>query len=199
MNEIKQIIAERMKFIRQNKNLSLDQAAELTEISKAMLSQIERGQSIPTITTLWKISAGYKVPITYFLEEEKKDYTLMDFMGSKPVYAENRKMRLHQLFPYNPAQNIEMLYIEFESGCIHHSEKHMNGVEEYVFVLSGSLLLSLGQEVVSVSEKQAFRFRADLPHSYSNSSEILCKIINIIYYPPAISDVSHELKLGENL
>ncbi|MDF2869117.1 MAG: Transcriptional regulator yidN, Cro/CI family [Anaerocolumna sp.] len=194
MNEIKQIIAERMKSIRQSKNLSLDQAAEITETSKAMLSQIERGQSIPTITTLWKISTGYKVPITYFMEEEKNNYTLTDFMGSEPVFADNRKMRLHQLFPYNPAQNIEMLYIEFEPDCIHHSEKHMNGVEEYVFVLSGSLLLSLGQETVPVYEKQAFRFRADVAHSYSNTSEKLCTIINIIYYPPAISVAKHELK-----
>jgi transcriptional regulator with XRE-family HTH domain len=186
MNDLKLTILERMKMIRSNKHLSLDQAAEITGISKAMLSQIERGQSIPTITTLWKIATGYKVPLTYFLEEEKANYTLIDIFETKPIYENNKKMRTYTLFPYNPAQNFEMLYIEFDKDCIHESLKHIDGVEEYIFVLTGSLELCLGQEKIKISEKQCFRFKADVPHRYVNLSQDMCTIQNIIFYPLAI-------------
>ena len=45
-------IGERLREIRINLNLSLDKTAKLTGISKPMLGQIERGQAVPTITTL---------------------------------------------------------------------------------------------------------------------------------------------------
>ena len=53
-------IGERLREIRVNANLSLDETAKLTGVSKPMLGQIERGQSVPTITTLWKIATGLK-------------------------------------------------------------------------------------------------------------------------------------------
>ncbi len=183
MDDLKATIVERMKAIRNAKQLTLDQAAEHTGISKAMLSQIERGLSMPTITTLWKISTGYKVPLTYFLEEEKNNYTKVDILKSEPIYAEEQKMRTFTLFPYNPTQNFEMLYIEFDSGCIHESSKHITGVEEYIFIQHGSMELKVGPDTIFLDEKQCFRFKADVPHSYTNSSEDICSILNIIYYP----------------
>ncbi|MPM72591.1 HTH-type transcriptional regulator SutR [bioreactor metagenome] len=183
MDDLKLTIMERMKTIRTVKQLNLDQASEMTGISKAMLSQIERGQSMPTITTLWKISTGYKVPLTYFLEKASSDNTVTDITDMEPVYEEDKKMRTYTLVPYNPAQNFEMLYIEFDPHCVHRSSKHISGVEEYIFVQSGQLELELNAETVKIIEKQCFRFRADVAHGYINTSERVCGIINLIVYP----------------
>ncbi len=184
MENLKAVIVERLKLIRHTKQLNLDQAAELTGISKAMLSQMERGQSMPTITTLWKIATGYKVPLTYFLEEEKSSFTLVDYQNSIPILEENGLMKTFTLFSYNPVQNFEMLYIEFEPKCVHESAKHMDGVEEYIFVQAGSLKLHLGQQEITLFEKQCFRFQADVPHRYINEDDKnSCSILNIIFYP----------------
>ena len=67
-------IGERLKEIRANHNLTLDDTAKVTGVSKPMLGQIERGQSIPTITILWKIATGLKVPLSSFLEEQQPEY-----------------------------------------------------------------------------------------------------------------------------
>ena len=56
-------IGERLKEIRKTRGLTLDAVSEMTDVSKPMLGQIERGQSSPTINTLWKISNGLKVPL----------------------------------------------------------------------------------------------------------------------------------------
>jgi len=183
VNELKKIIVERMKLVRSGRKLSLEQAAELTGISKAMLSQLERGQSMPTITTLWKISTGYRVPLTYFLEQEKSSYTKIDTLNTEPVYEEEQRMRTYTLFPYNPVQSFEMLYIEFDPGCVHESGKHIAGVEEYLFLEAGELELRVGQDRVLLTGKQCFRFRADVPHCYTNASDRVCSVLNLIFYP----------------
>lgn len=65
-------IGKHLKNIRQNRELSLDEAAEMTSVSKPMLGQIERGQSSPTITTLWKIATGLKVLCHHFCRRKRK-------------------------------------------------------------------------------------------------------------------------------
>jgi len=71
-------VGNRLKAIRAQKNLTLDEVAKLTDVSKPMLGQIERGQSTPTITTLSKIATGLKVPVSTFLKEEEPEFTVAD-------------------------------------------------------------------------------------------------------------------------
>lgn len=55
MEQVSLKIGERLKEIRNTRQLTLDDVSELTGVSKPMLGQIERGQSSPTINILWKI------------------------------------------------------------------------------------------------------------------------------------------------
>lgn len=66
MEELNLKIGDRLKEIRIRRQMSLENVAELTGVSKPMLGQIERGQSTPTINTLWKIATGLKVPLSSF-------------------------------------------------------------------------------------------------------------------------------------
>ena len=119
-------IGEKLKSIRMARTLSLDDTAVLTGVSKPMLGQIERGQSIPTVTTLWKIATGLKTPLSAFLEEPQTEYTV-------------------------------------------------TGPDEAKVVL--------GDRPVEVSERQAIRFRADIPHAYQNVTGDRCEVYNTIFYP----------------
>ncbi len=176
-------IGERLKEIRTNRKLSLDEAAKLTQVSKPMLGQIERGQSIPTITTLWKIATGLKVPLSSFLEQQQTEYSVIDIGEKEIIFEDNGRMRAYTLFSYDPIRNVEIFYIEFDEGCRHKSDKHNDGVEEYVFVLTGKLQLVLNEKEIVVGEKQAIRFRADIPHGYHNPFDEKCTIYNTIFYP----------------
>lgn len=175
-------IGKQLKKIRQGRELSLDEAAVLTEVSKPMLGQIERGQSSPTITTLWKIATGLKVPLSLFLQEEKAQYSVVDLSEQNAVSAENGAMRANTLFPYDPIRNFEAFYIEFDAGCIHTSDRHNDNVEETVYVISGKLDMVISGEKVTLAEKQAIRFSANVTHSYQNNYNGLCCVYNTIFY-----------------
>lgn len=102
------VIGKRLKMIRAERQLSLDEVSKLTEVSKPMLGQIERGQSSPTITTLWKIAVGLKVPLSSLLEEEEKECTVVEIRSKEPIVEDNGKMKAYPIFSFDPNRQIEI-------------------------------------------------------------------------------------------
>lgn len=72
MQEMNQHLAQRLKGLRSELGWSLDVAARETGVSKAMLGQIERGESSPTVATLWKIATGFRVSFSSFIEPTRQ-------------------------------------------------------------------------------------------------------------------------------
>ena len=171
------------KWINDNVRKGLDDVAELTGVSKPMLGQIERGQSSPTINILWKISTGLKIPLSFFCKQEEAEYTVAG-LGEKDVITEEEGgMRAYPLFSFDPVRNVEVFYIEFDAGVCHESFPHVTGVEEYVFLVHGTLKMVIGGKEVLLEEKQSIRFRADVSHAYHNVSDKVCTAYNVIFYP----------------
>ena len=108
MNETTSLIGERLREVRAGLDISLDEAARMTGVSKPMLGQIERGQSIPTITTLWKIATGLKTPLSTFLQERQPEYTTIGIYDDPPVTEDSGKMRAYSIFPFDPIRSMEM-------------------------------------------------------------------------------------------
>lgn len=177
------MIGEKLKTLRTSRGMSLDEISVLTGVSKPMLGQIERKQSVPTVTTLWKIATGLKKPLSYFLEGQQAEYSIASPNKENVIWGDGKKMRAYPLFTYDPIRSVETFYIEFDAGCQHNSDKHIDGVEEHIFVLHGVLHIVLGDKTIEVGERQAVRFRADIPHIYQNLLENKCEVYNTIFYP----------------
>ena len=77
-------IASNLREIRDKRNLSLDQLAQLTGVSKSMLRQIETGRSSPTIATIWKIANGLRVSFTTLLRKPIIQAEVRSFREQKP-------------------------------------------------------------------------------------------------------------------
>lgn len=183
MENVSLKIGERLKEIRTLRQLTLEEAAKITGVSKPMLGQIERGQSAPTINTLWKIATGLKIPLSAFCKQQAAEYTIAQLDENNVISAENGQMRAYPLFPYDPVRNLEIFYIEFDGSVLHNSEQHAEGVEEYVFVVQGTLELIFNNQRITLTEKQSARFQADIPHGYHNCRAQCCHIYNLIFYP----------------
>lgn len=89
MEQVSLKIGERLKEIRNTRHLTLDEAAELTGVSKPMLGQIERGQSSPTINVLWKISTGLKIPLSFFYRQPETEYTVAGLPEKEMITEED--------------------------------------------------------------------------------------------------------------
>ena len=175
-------VGKELKSIRQQRGLTLDEAAVLTGVSKPMLGQIERGQSSPTINTLWKIATGLKLPLSALLREQEGGFSAARPSADRMISEEDGAMRAYTLFPFDPLRSFEAFYIEFDAGCTHCSEGHCDNVEETVFVISGRLDITVNGQTVTLSANEAARFPAGSEHIYANPYDEPCRVYNTIFY-----------------
>ena len=181
-NPIKDI-GPKLKKVRFDRGLTLDNVAEMTGVSKTMLGQIERGVSIPSITVLWKIAKGLRLSLSSLFNEEPSAYKPLSITEDMtPVYDENRGMVLYNIFPFDPVQGFEYFYIILKPGTCHHSEPHIDAVDEYVIVTKGTLTLELDGHRFTMAAPSKIRFHANIPHSYCNFTEEDVVFQNIMKY-----------------
>jgi len=186
MQDPKDHLATTLKEIRKNKGLSLDALGKQTGVSKAMLGQIERGESSPTVSTLWKIATGLEVSLSTFIEP------LPTHSFQAPVIRTADEIRQHPaheglmispLFPYEKELGFEYLELTFEAGYEHISEPHVRGVVEITTVLEGVLEIYYQGKWHKLEKGQTMRHAGDKEHGYRNPSSSNTKIINVIHYP----------------
>ena len=158
-------IALRLKELRQLRGWSLDTAAKNTGVSKAMLGQIERGESSPTIRTLWKIAGGFESSFSSFLyddageKEAKKGDALMSF-------PDDPAMQIQTLFPYSSTTRMEVLAVTLLDKHEQQAAPHQPGVIEHVLVVEGTLELFFDGTWHVLPAGGKARFHADQPHIY---------------------------------
>ena len=182
MEEITQLVRKNLKRIREEKKLSLEKLAELTGVSKSMLGQIERGDSSPTIATVWKIANGLKVSFTSLLNAPQADTTVVERSQIQALVEDNGKYRLYPCFPIEEGRRFEVYAIEIEQGGYLSAEAHPEGTQEFLTVFMGELTVQVEDQEYRVGMGDAIRFRADKPHAYHNSGEGLAKISLVIHY-----------------
>ena len=183
--EPNQHLATTLRALRNQQGWSLDRTAQETGVSKAMLGQIERGESSPTIATLWKIATGFRTSLSSFL------YPLP--IGGDPgvVYRAPRADRVRHggdgmvvesVFPYDPYYGFELFELTLQPAYERLSEAHELGVCEHVIVLGGQMDVLVEGEWIALAEGDALRFAADRPHGYRNPGAEPALFHNLICY-----------------
>jgi len=169
-------IASHLKSERKKKGLSLDATSKLTGVSKAMLGQIERGESSPTISTLWKIASGLETSFSAFFANDP------DLRSNELTFPDDARMQVTTLFPYKADSGMEMFEITLTDFHQQMSSPHGVGVIEHVHVLKGRLKLFFDNQWHEFNQGESVRFFSDQPHGYEAESESVT-FQNIVCYP----------------
>lgn len=183
MDNLNLIVAQNLKRIRDEKKLSLEKAAELTGVSKTMLSQIERGESSPTISTVWKIATGLKTSFTELVDKPQPDTVILGKDDVASMAEDSGRYRIYPFFPYEDGRRFEVYMIEIEAGGSLCAEAHSEGTQEFITVFDGEATIRVGDEEYIILNGSAIRFKADKPHAYFNNSATLVRMNMVIYYP----------------
>jgi transcriptional regulator with XRE-family HTH domain len=184
MDTLVQIIAGNLKKYRETRNLSLEKVSQATGVSKSMLSQIENGNTNPSISTLLKIANGLRMSFTTLLKERKPPMLIVDNTHMEPIVAEDQKYRLYPLFPFESGKRFEIYYFEMEPGTHRVSEGcFVEHAAEYIFVQQGLLKITVGENDSTVHADQSITFDASRQHEYTNMGNEVIKAIMMLYYP----------------
>ena len=176
-------VGQNLRRLRNGLGLSLDEASKLTGVSKAMLGQIERGESSPTISTLWKISSGLKVNFISLLDDNRNQLVLVKKDDIKAIKEEEgKKMIIYPIFPFDSKKGIDVFLVELYPDCSHVSAIHKNVLEEMILVSEGTLTIQVEQEVYELNKGDSLKFGGGLNHIYMNKGNEKVLFHNIEIY-----------------
>ncbi len=181
MNSLNKNIAKNLKELRKTADWSLDKAALQTGVSKAMLGQIEREESSPTVSTLWKIATGFRVPFSKLLEKTAKNP--LNTLGEEGHWRSVGGLEVNSIFPYDPEIRCEFFILKLYPGYRHISPPHETGVVEHILVIEGTLEVLQNGAWIAISTGQGTRFAADTEHGYRNPTKQEVVFHNVIHYP----------------
>lgn len=170
-----------MKALRKDRQLSLDELSKLTAVSASMLGEIERGVTNPTITVLWKITNGLKVPLSSLMKEGNGSTSVVYHHNSQ-ICLEGDGFKIFSLFGFDQDKKTEIFYKTFEPGSHLESDGHGKGVEECILVADGTLTIETNNEVHRLSRGDAINFTSSMKHSYINCGTSSASAFVIIYY-----------------
>lgn len=183
MDFMNSIVAVNIKRLREENKLSMEELAKLSGVSKSMIAQIERGEGNPTLSTLWKISNGMKVPFDALTVRPKVPYEIVKNSDVQPLYEDDGKVRNFSLFPDNENRRFAIYYLELEKGSYWQSEAHLRGATEFITIFSGAVEIEVDQKSFLVQKGESIRFNADTAHSYKNLGDELAIMHMTIYNP----------------
>lgn len=156
----------RLKAARTEKGLSLDAVAKLSGVSRSMVSQIERGDSSPTIATLWNLTRALQVDFAGLLDDGLNGRIEVTRSSEIPK-IENRGAGciIRILSPPEDAGRHEVYELHFEAGGVLDSQAHAHGAREHLTVSKGTLTVTSGESQEKLGIGDTARYPADVPHA----------------------------------
>ncbi len=173
-------IALNLRKIRAASGMSLSKAAEATGVSKAMLGQIERGESSPTIATLWKIAKGFHLPLSRLIGDSGQEQAAEDIPFKTVQFPGSIAVKI--VFPFDPDLGAETFQISLKPDQSHVSQPHEAGVCEEVFVLQGEMEVLRQGDWIALKTGEGIRFKADQLHGYRAGAQGAA-FLNMHHYP----------------
>jgi transcriptional regulator with XRE-family HTH domain len=187
--EIRELkIGEKIRKLRRERRLTLQELADLTILSKPLLSQIENDQVTPPIATLLKIAKGLKVAIHYFFEEEgdRQKYVLTrggDGMTSsrRPGNDAAQGYLYRSLAPGIRQKPIEPFLVEFVQTAWDDSFFFSHDGVEFIMLLEGELEFRYGREIMTLAPGDSIYYDSSEPHGYVSTGKVRARAVVVLY------------------
>ena len=177
-------IGDRIKFLRQRKQMGLVELGRHTGLSASFLSQLETGRVVPTLRNLARIAMVFSKDLSYFFEPERPELFRI-------IRAEERQ-RLPQTGVDDPGYYFESLgHVPMDGGIAPYvaeflpstdrrqPRSHAHPGAEFLYVLSGCLRLTHDGQVDDLENGDAVFFHASATHSYERVGEEDCTALII--------------------
>jgi transcriptional regulator with XRE-family HTH domain len=175
-------VAAHLREHRKRREMSLDQLAQLTGVSRAALSQIETRKTNPTIGVLWKIASGLGIAFSDLIGEAPTGLSILRRGEAQLLRSLDGKFDSRPVMPAAGIPQIEMYELRLSARARHASEPHGPGTREIVVVLSGSMRMTVGDHSDDLGPGDSVVFDANKPHVYENTGSSEARYHNVIVY-----------------
>jgi transcriptional regulator with XRE-family HTH domain len=172
----------RVRELRRGRGLTLEDLAEQSGVSRAMISKLERGEKNPTLVVAAKLAEGLGVTLSQLAGmEERREVVVVPRERRMVMRDPETGFERQLLSPNFVGRGVEFIRNEIPEGSTSGEfPPHRRGVEEHIVVERGSLRATVGGEEYLLGEGDALYFEADVPHCFDNAGEGECSYYLVI-------------------
>jgi XRE family transcriptional regulator, regulator of sulfur utilization len=164
-------------------SLSLRDLAERSGVSAQMLSQVERGETSPTLAVAAKIAAGLELTLSQLLRLDEGQHVAISRAAGRRT-SRRGGHAFEELTPPLPGQRADVSMHVLDPGATTGGAAdppmHEPGSRETVVILAGALALVLEGTRHELAEGDSVTFDADLPHHFENEGNDPTRFIAVI-------------------
>jgi len=180
---INRAVGARVHALREAMGLSLRDLAERSGVSAQMLSQVERGETSPTLAVAKKIAAGLELTLSQLLRLDEGEHVTVSRAGARRHF-ERGGHRYEELTPPLPGQRSDVSLHALGAGAATGGPDdppiHEPGSRETTVVLSGTLALVVDGTRYQLGAGDSVTFDADLPHHFENDGDEQTRFLAVI-------------------
>lgn len=181
------IVGGNLRRLRTRRGLSLERLAQISGVSRAMLGQIELGQSAPTINVLWKIARALEVTFSALISARTQSGALvLRSSESKLLTSKDRSFSSRALFPFDEPRRVEFYELRLAGGSVEDADAHPPGTTENLVVTGGALEIDVAGDTHRLEAGDSILFEADTPHAYRNPGKVEAVMYLVMTYAEEI-------------
>ncbi len=172
----------RVRELRRGRGLTLEDLAEQSGVSRAMISKLERGEKNPTLVVAAKLAEGLGVTLSRLAgTEERREIFVVPRERRMVMRDPETGFERQLLSPNFVGRGVEFIRNKIPEGSTSGEfPPHRSGVEEHIVVERGSLRAILGSEEYLLREGDALYFEADVRHRFDNAGKGECSYYLVI-------------------
>lgn len=162
---------KKIRELRKQQKLSIEQLAAKAELSSGMISQMERDLIIPSVGSLWKVAKALSVHINYFFDEYEPGDPIVRKAERKQIILPHSNVTYELLSPAL-SKKLEFLMIKIEPGETNSDEQISHEGEECGYMLQGSMKVKWGSREFILNEGDSIYLDSTVPHRFINIGDI---------------------------
>jgi len=168
--DIDQRIGARIKELRGEKGLTLDGLAERADVSRAMLSRIERGESSPTAQLMNKVCGGLGITLSALFAETSTPASPLARRETQTTWRDPATRYLRR--DISPAgASVDIVEVEFPPRkSVAFDNMHLPNIEQQIWVLEGVLEMEVGDEAFRLNEGDCLKMHLGQSLLFRNPS-----------------------------
>ena len=183
----KYAIGEKLRRLRLRKKMGLVELGRHTGLSAAMLSKIERGRLFPTLPTLLRIAMVFNVGLEHFFTDGRHVSALArkeDRLVFEEKFGGNEVAYRFECLDFNAGdRRLNAFYAEFPKTAQGRVRTHEHDGVEFIYLLSGSLAVRIGEEEHKLRKEDAIYFDSRVAHSYRAAGNAPCSAVVVTLAP----------------
>ncbi|MDP9849516.1 helix-turn-helix domain-containing protein [Streptosporangium lutulentum] len=181
-------VANNVRAQRAHRQMTLDELAARSGVSRGMLVQVEQGRTNPSINTLTRIADALGVTVARMVEVSDTPVVRVVHSTDVVVFPHGKASTARLLVGTDAPAILELWDWRLAPGDHHDGDAHPPGTREMLTVLEGRLTLSVygGSHVLEVDD--AVVFSADRPHKYANHGDVPLRFTMVVTEPRETPD-----------